>query len=60
MVLGVSEERLGMNKIYAITSKDNITSQELLIKLGFSFKSYVNEPDTNEELLIYSKESEKK
>lgn len=55
-VLDYGEKNLSINKVYAITSKDNLASQELLIKLGFNFKSYINEPDTNEELLLYSRE----
>jgi [ribosomal protein S5]-alanine N-acetyltransferase len=55
-VLDYGEKNLSINKVYAITSKDNIASQELLKKLGFNFKSYVNEPDTDEELLLYSRE----
>jgi [ribosomal protein S5]-alanine N-acetyltransferase len=55
-VLDYGEKNLSINKVYAITSKDNLASQELLKKLGFNFKSYVNEPDTDEELLIYSRE----
>jgi [ribosomal protein S5]-alanine N-acetyltransferase len=50
------ENKLSIKKVYAISSKDNIASQELLKKLGLNFKSYVNEPDTNEELLLYSLE----
>ncbi len=56
-VLKDGKQTLGINKVVAITTKDNIASQELLIKLGFSFKSYINEPETNEELLLYSNES---
>lgn len=47
---------LGFTKIYAITSKDNIASQKLLEKLGFEFKSYIIEPSSNEELVLFSSE----
>jgi [ribosomal protein S5]-alanine N-acetyltransferase len=47
-------ETLGLNKVVAITTKDNLASQELLKKLGFNFKSYINEPETNEKLSLYS------
>jgi [ribosomal protein S5]-alanine N-acetyltransferase len=55
-VLDYGQKNLSLNKVYAITSKDNLASQELLKKLGFNFKTYLNEPDTNEELLLYSRE----
>jgi len=58
-VLENGEKNLSINNVYAITSKDNIASQELLKKLGFNFKSILNEPDSNEEILLYLKESEK-
>ena len=59
-MLGCGEKQSGLTKVYAITSKDNTASQELLKKLGFGFKSYIKEPSTNEELSFYSRESEKK
>lgn len=59
-VLNYGENQLGLTKVYAITSKDNIASQKLLKKLGLSFKSHINEPSTNEELSFYSRESERK
>jgi RimJ/RimL family protein N-acetyltransferase len=52
-VLKDGKQTLGINKVVAITTKDNFASQELLNKLGFSFQSYVNEPETNEELVLY-------
>ena len=52
-VLTYGKQTLGINKVVAITTKDNIASQELLKKLGFSFQLYVNEPETNEELVLY-------
>jgi RimJ/RimL family protein N-acetyltransferase len=56
-VLKYGENNFGFKKVYAITSKDNIASQELLKKLGFTFKSFITEPSTKEELSFYSKES---
>lgn len=58
-VLDYGKKNLGITKVYAITSKNNIASQKLLKKLGFNFKSYINEPDTNEEISLYVKETEK-
>ena len=47
-------ETLGLKKVVAITTEDNVASQKLLKKLGFGFKSYINEPETNEKLSLYS------
>ncbi len=57
-VLENGKKQSGINKVYAITSNDNVASQELLKKLGFIFKSMINEPDSNEEITLYIKESE--
>ena len=56
-VMKYGKETLGINKVVAITTKDNIASQELLKKIGFNFKSYITEPDTDEELLLFTNES---
>ena len=53
-VMKFGRETLGLKKVVAITTEDNIASQKLLNKLGFGFKSYINEPETNEKLLLYS------
>jgi ribosomal-protein-alanine N-acetyltransferase len=53
-VMKFGRRTLGLNKVFAITTKDNVASQELLKKLGFNFKSYINEPETNEKLSLYS------
>ena len=53
-VLRYGDETLGIKKVVAITTKDNIASQGLLKKLGFHFNSYTDEPDTGEELALYS------
>ena len=55
-VMKFGRETLGLKKVVAITTEDNIASQKLLNKLGFGFKSYINEPETNEKLLLYSSE----
>lgn len=55
-VMKFGRETLGLNEIVAITTEDNIASQQLLKKLGFGFKSYITEPETNEKLLLYSSE----
>ena len=56
-ILNYGESKFCFKKIYAITSKDNTASQELLNKLGFNFKSFITEPSTKEELSFYLKES---
>jgi RimJ/RimL family protein N-acetyltransferase len=54
--LKYAETVLNFNKVYAITSKDNIASQNLLKKLGFEFTSYINEPVSNEEISLFTRE----
>jgi ribosomal-protein-alanine N-acetyltransferase len=56
--LNYGENKLSINKVYAITSNDNVASQELLKKLGFNFKSQIMEPGSDEEILLFLKESE--
>ncbi|WP_028121674.1 GNAT family N-acetyltransferase [Epilithonimonas tenax] len=43
----------GVSKLCAITSKDNISSQKLIEKLGLKFQKFVTLPDETEELLYY-------
>ena len=43
----------GLKKICAITTKDNLSSQKLLEKLGLRFKTMVTMPNDKEELLKY-------
>ena len=57
-VMKYGRETLGFDKVVAITTKDNIASQDLLKKLGFNFKSNINEPESNEQLLLYSSDVE--
>ena len=58
-ILNYGENQLGFTKIYAITSKDNFASQELLKKLGFGYTSTIIEPLTDEELSLFSKEDKR-
>ena len=48
---------LNFNKVYAITSKDNTASQNLLLKLGFEFASFIIEPASNEEISLFKREA---
>ncbi|NML68929.1 GNAT family N-acetyltransferase [Chryseobacterium sp. RP-3-3] len=56
MVKSIGMDLFGLTKISAITSKDNFSSQNLIEKLGLSFKNYVTLPDDDEELMYYETE----
>jgi len=43
----------GIEKISAITTKDNFSSQKLIEKLGLKFQKLVKLPGDNEELMYY-------
>jgi [ribosomal protein S5]-alanine N-acetyltransferase len=45
--------KLGMNRIVAITTKDNASSSKLLEKLGMLLAGYVTLPNDTEELKLY-------
>ncbi len=49
-------EKFGHNRISAITTKDNYSSQKLIEKLGLTFRKLVILPDETEELLYYETE----
>lgn len=55
-VKSIGMEEFGLTKISAIISKDNLSSQKLIEKLGFVFKKYVTLPGENEELNYYETE----
>lgn len=55
-VKSIGMDIFGLHKISAITTKDNFSSQNLIIKLGLSFKNYVTIPDDEEELMYYETE----
>ena len=46
-----------LNRVIAITSKHNMPSQNLLIKLGLNFESMITLPYENEELMLFSIEN---
>jgi RimJ/RimL family protein N-acetyltransferase len=48
----------GLEVISAITSKDNLSSQKILEKLGFKFKGMKRLPTNKEELRLYKKAKE--
>ena len=49
-----AKQQLHISHITAITAKDNEKSIRLLEKIGLQFTGTVNNPGTNEELLLYS------
>lgn len=55
-VKSVGMEDFGLNKISAITSKDNFSSQKLIERLGLKFQKYVTLPNEDEELIYYETE----
>lgn len=52
-VKSIGMEEFGLNKISAITSKDNFSSQKLIERLGLKFQKYVTLPNEDEELMYY-------
>lgn len=55
-VKSIGMEDFGLSKISAIISKDNLSSQKLIEKLGLKFKKYVTLPGETEELNYYETE----
>lgn len=55
-VKSIGMDDFGLNKISAITSKDNFSSQKLIERLGLKFQKYVTLPNENEELMYYETE----
>ena len=49
----IAKDEFNISKISAITTKDNISSQKLIEKLGLKFQNYVTLPDETEELMYY-------
>lgn len=55
-VKSIGMDDFELNKISAITSKDNFSSQKLIERLGLKFQKYVTLPNENEELMYYETE----
>jgi len=55
-VKSIGMDEFGLSKISAIISKDNISSQKLIEKLGLKFKKHVVLPGETEELNYYETE----
>lgn len=52
-IKNIAFKELGIKSISAITSKTNVASQKLLVKLGFDSMGITKLPDDSEELLLY-------
>jgi RimJ/RimL family protein N-acetyltransferase len=55
-VLALARERFGFEKLLAVTTKDNVTSQKALEHLGFRYERRIDWPETGEVLSLYAKE----
>lgn len=55
-VKSIGMDDFGLNKISAITVKDNFSSQKLIERLGLKFQKYVKLPNEDEELMYYETE----
>lgn len=55
-VKSIGMDEFGLSKISAIISKDNLSSQKLIEKLGLKFKKNVTLPGETEELNYYETE----
>ncbi|MCU7614482.1 GNAT family N-acetyltransferase [Chryseobacterium sp. GMJ5] len=52
-VKSIGMDEFGLQKISAITTKDNVSSQKLIEKLGLKFQRFVILPNEDEELMYY-------
>ena len=52
-LINIAFNQFGINEINAITTEDNISSQKLLVKLGFKLDGTTKLPNNNEELLLF-------
>lgn len=55
-IMSVGMQDFGLKKISAITTKDNLSSQKLIERLGLKFQKHVSLPNDNEELMYYETE----
>lgn len=54
-VLQYGKEQLTIDKIVAITTIDNLSSEKVLLKLGFTFDSLIKEKNEAEQLKLFTK-----
>ena len=52
-LMEIVKTEFGIEKLSAMTSDENLSSQKLIERLGLQFKKYVIFPDDNEELRYY-------
>ena len=52
-LINIAFNQFGINEINAITTEDNISSQKLLVKLGFKLDGTTKLPNDNEELMLF-------
>jgi len=52
-LMEIVKTEFAVEKLSAMTSDENLSSQKLIERLGFQFKKYVIFPDDNEELRYY-------
>ncbi len=55
-VKSIGMDEFGLQKISAITTKDNFSSQRLIEKLGLTFQKFVHIPGDRSELMYYETE----
>ncbi len=55
-VKSIGMDEFGLQKLSAITVKDNFSSQKLIEKLGLKFQKYITLPNEDEELMYYETE----
>ncbi len=56
--LAYGRQKIGLKRIVAITTVDNVRSMRLLEKLGFLFERLIKLPNDDEELRLFATESE--
>ena len=52
-IIKAAFDELEIPEIKAITNKENVSSQSLLLKLGFKLKGTIVLPNESDELLLY-------
>lgn len=55
-VKSIGMNDFGLKKVSAITTKDNISSQKLIERLGLTFQKHITLPNEVEELMYYETE----
>jgi len=53
-MMEIGFKTFNLNKISAITTKENLASQKLIEKLGMNYQAIINIPNDDADLLLYS------